>query len=69
MNLTFDQLQSAKIFTKLDLHSEYNLVCIMPGDEWKTAFIMPSGRYEYLVMLFGLMNAPVVFQRFIMRSS
>ncbi|KAI4893313.1 hypothetical protein NFI96_034411, partial [Prochilodus magdalenae] len=40
-------LQQATIFTKLDLHSAYNL--IRQGDEWKTAFMIPSGHYEYWV--------------------
>lgn len=35
---------------------------IREGDEWKTAFNIPSGHYEYLVMPFGLTNAPAVFQ-------
>ncbi|KAL0195066.1 hypothetical protein M9458_008638, partial [Cirrhinus mrigala] len=60
-----EQLRSARIFTKLDLHSAYNLVRIREGDEWKTAFVTPIGHYEYLVMPYGLVNAPSVFQNFI----
>ncbi|KAL0146914.1 hypothetical protein M9458_057853, partial [Cirrhinus mrigala] len=45
-----EQLRSARIFTKLDLRSAYNLVRIREGDEWKTAFVTPTGHYEYLVM-------------------
>lgn len=50
------------MLTELDLRSAYNLVRIREGDEWKSAFITPSGDYKYCVMPYGLANAPSVFQ-------
>ncbi|SPC63565.1 related to retrotransposon nucleocapsid protein [Ustilago sp. UG-2017b] len=58
-------LRKARIYTKLDLRAAYNLIRIAKGDEWKTAFGTQLGLYEYLVMLFGLANAPAHFQSFI----
>lgn len=57
-----ERLQGAKYFTKMDLRWGYNLVRIAEGDEWKTAFKCRYGHFEYLVMPFGLCNAPAVFQ-------
>ncbi|KAK3540361.1 hypothetical protein QTP70_029552 [Hemibagrus guttatus] len=60
-----EQLREAKIYTKLDLRSAYNLIRIKEGDEWKTAFLTMRGHYEYRIMPYGLANAPAVFQSFI----
>ncbi|KAK3509407.1 hypothetical protein QTP70_033974, partial [Hemibagrus guttatus] len=60
-----EQLRGARVFTKLDLHSAYNLVRICKGDEWKTTLHTTHGHYEYCVMPFSLTNAPAVFQALI----
>nr|QBH67458.1 putative retrotransposon nucleocapsid protein [Ustilago esculenta] len=55
-------LRQATIYTKLDHKAVCNLVCIAPGDKWKTAFGTQLGLYEYLVMPFRLANASAQFQ-------
>ncbi|KAK3575087.1 hypothetical protein QTP86_019733 [Hemibagrus guttatus] len=60
-----EQLRGARVFTKLDLRSAYNLVRIRKGDEWKTVFHTTHGHYKYRVMPFGLTNTPAVFQALI----
>uniref|UniRef100_A0A8C5P6V7 Gypsy retrotransposon integrase-like protein 1 n=1 Tax=Leptobrachium leishanense TaxID=445787 RepID=A0A8C5P6V7_9ANUR len=60
-----ERLQGATVYTKIDLKGAYNLVRVRQGDEWKTAFRSRYGHFEYMVMPFGLCNAPGTFQHFL----
>ena len=56
--------RKARVYSKIDLRYAYHLVCIANSNEWKTAFRIRYGSFEWSVMPFGLTNAPTAFQWF-----
>jgi hypothetical protein len=61
IDILFDQLAGAQVFSKIDLRSGYHQNKIRAEDIPKTAFSMRYDLYKYLVMLLGLTNASAHF--------
>ena len=67
INDLMNQLQGAVVFSKIDMRYEYHQIRVKEENIPKTAFRMRYGHYEFMVMSFGLTNAPAVFMDYMNR--
>jgi hypothetical protein len=65
---TLNRFNGAAIYTKLDLKKVYYRIRIKKGDEWKTAFRIRYGHFEYKIISFDLANTPAIFQAYINKA-
>ena len=58
----YTKLKGTKVFSTIDLRSGYHCIALGKSSRVKTAFVMPFGKYEFLMVPFGLAQAPAYFQ-------
>ena len=58
----YTKLKGAKVFSTIDLRSGYHHIALGKSSRAKTAFVTPFGKYEFLMVPFGLAQAPAYFQ-------
>ena len=58
----YAKLKGAKVFSTIDLRSGYHHIALGKSSRAKTAFVMPFGKYEFLMVPFGLAQVPAYFQ-------
>jgi hypothetical protein len=67
MGEILNRLNGVAVYTKLDLKKTYYRIRIKKKDEWKTAFRIRYGYFEYKIISFNLTNTPAIFQIYINR--
>ena len=65
---TIEALNRSKVFSKLDLKSGYWAISMAEESKAKTSFITYMGLFQFLVLPFGLSNAPATFQRYLQKT-